>query len=255
MMLSPSAIAAIIPYSIPLWTIFTKWPAPFGPQCRYPSVAVPSVRVRPGVGSAIPAPGAIVLNTGSRRRDRFVLTADHQAEAPFEPEHTARRADVDVVDLLRRERLRPCEVVAVVRVATVDHRVVGLEERDELVECRLHDCRGQHEPEVPRCVELGDEVGEGRCADGTFGLEVLHRELVDVEDDATVTVAHQAPDEVRTHAPEADHAELRRPVGGHGRGSVVIGETPRESGATSAAPTMPASLCNCAGTISVRRSM
>ncbi len=60
-------MAAIIPYSIPLWTIFTKWPAPFGPQCRYPSVAVPSGRVRPGVGAAIPAPGAIVLKTGSSR--------------------------------------------------------------------------------------------------------------------------------------------------------------------------------------------
>ena len=34
MMLRPSAMAAIIPYSMPLWTIFTKWPAPFGPQCR-----------------------------------------------------------------------------------------------------------------------------------------------------------------------------------------------------------------------------
>ena len=31
---NPSAYAAIIPYSIPLWTILTKWPAPFGPQCR-----------------------------------------------------------------------------------------------------------------------------------------------------------------------------------------------------------------------------
>jgi hypothetical protein len=32
MMLSPSAYAAMTPYSMPLWTIFTKWPAPFGPQ-------------------------------------------------------------------------------------------------------------------------------------------------------------------------------------------------------------------------------
>ncbi len=30
----PSAYAAMIPYSMPLWTIFTKWPAPGGPQCR-----------------------------------------------------------------------------------------------------------------------------------------------------------------------------------------------------------------------------
>jgi len=26
--------SSIRPYSIPLWTIFTKWPAPFEPQCR-----------------------------------------------------------------------------------------------------------------------------------------------------------------------------------------------------------------------------
>ena len=32
MMLRPSAYAAISPYSMPLCTIFTKWPAPFGPQ-------------------------------------------------------------------------------------------------------------------------------------------------------------------------------------------------------------------------------
>jgi hypothetical protein len=31
---SPSAYAAMMPYSIPLCTIVTKWPAPFGPQWR-----------------------------------------------------------------------------------------------------------------------------------------------------------------------------------------------------------------------------
>ena len=30
------------PYSMPLWTILTKWPAPEGPQWRYPSSAVPA---------------------------------------------------------------------------------------------------------------------------------------------------------------------------------------------------------------------
>jgi len=66
MMLRPSAIADIIPYSIPLWTIFTKCPAPLGPQCRYPWAAVPS-RVRLGVGSTLPFPGAIVMKMGSSR--------------------------------------------------------------------------------------------------------------------------------------------------------------------------------------------
>ena len=34
MMFSPSAYAAMSPYSMPLCTIFTKWPAPDGPQWR-----------------------------------------------------------------------------------------------------------------------------------------------------------------------------------------------------------------------------
>ncbi len=32
----PSAYACIIPYSIPLCTIFVKWPAPVGPTCPHP---------------------------------------------------------------------------------------------------------------------------------------------------------------------------------------------------------------------------
>jgi hypothetical protein len=49
-MLRPSAMEAIMPYSMPLCTILTKWPAPFGPQRRYPWAAVSPVG-RPGVGS------------------------------------------------------------------------------------------------------------------------------------------------------------------------------------------------------------
>ena len=62
----PSAIAAIMPYSMPLCTILTKCPAPFGPQCRYPCSAVPCL-VRPGVGSSQLSPGAMVMNIGSSR--------------------------------------------------------------------------------------------------------------------------------------------------------------------------------------------
>ena len=34
MISKPSASDCIIPYSIPLWTIFTKWPAPDGADVR-----------------------------------------------------------------------------------------------------------------------------------------------------------------------------------------------------------------------------
>ena len=56
-MLKPSAKAAIMPYSMPLCTILTKCPAPEGPQCRYPSSAVPFALSRPGVGANVALAG------------------------------------------------------------------------------------------------------------------------------------------------------------------------------------------------------
>src|ERR1700749_2795270 len=105
MMDRPSAIAAIMPYSMPLCTILTKWPAPAGPQCRYPSGAAPA-RVRPGAGargSSRPGLGPVAWagrlrrGGGAQPPHRAVLAADHQAEAAFQAEHATRGADVDVV--------------------------------------------------------------------------------------------------------------------------------------------------------------
>ena len=64
-MFMPSAIAPIIPYSMPLWTIFTKCPAPLGPQWRYPCSEVDTSPSRPGVRSAASTPGASEAKTGS----------------------------------------------------------------------------------------------------------------------------------------------------------------------------------------------
>ena len=79
----PSAYACISPYSIPLCTIFTKWPAPDGADVR---VAV----------------------VGRERREdrleplhRLVLAADHQAVADLQPPDAAGDAGVDEVDPLR----------------------------------------------------------------------------------------------------------------------------------------------------------
>ena len=55
------------PYSIPLCTIFTKCPAPLGPQWRYPCSAGPGVPSRPSVRGAAPTPGASAAKTGSSR--------------------------------------------------------------------------------------------------------------------------------------------------------------------------------------------
>ena len=89
-----------------------------------------------------------------------VVTTDHQAVTTLQAEDTTRCAAVDVVDLLLGEVHGARDVVAVVRVAAVDQGVAGCEQWNELVDCRLHDRRGKHDPHVARRLELVDEVGE-----------------------------------------------------------------------------------------------
>src|SRR4026208_1309954 len=96
----------MIPYSMPLWTILTKWPAPFGPPWRYP---------RPGVSADGPAPGrgGEVAGAGSQpREDRIEvldhrgLAADHQAVPSLSSPDPAAGAHVHVGDAPRGERPR-----------------------------------------------------------------------------------------------------------------------------------------------------
>ena len=66
-MSKPSAIACIMPYSMPLWIILTKWPAPLGPgvQIALLGARVAALAVRGG-GMA-PRPGASAAKMGSSR--------------------------------------------------------------------------------------------------------------------------------------------------------------------------------------------
>jgi hypothetical protein len=110
---------------MPLWTIFTKWPAPEGPQCRYPCSAVPPSLSRPGVRGMVARAGGERLEDRVEALHDLGLAADHQAVAALEPPDAAARAHVDVVDVLRLEPLRARDVVVVVRVAAVDDGVAG----------------------------------------------------------------------------------------------------------------------------------
>ncbi len=57
------------PYSMPLWTIFTKCPAPAGPQWSHPRSAVlgSPAAARVGVRSAASTPGARASKIGASR--------------------------------------------------------------------------------------------------------------------------------------------------------------------------------------------
>ncbi len=121
----------MMPYSMPLWTILTKWPLPTGPQCSQPSSEVPGSWSRPGVRSTLPRPGAQGLEDRLEPLDHGRLAADHQAVAALETEHAAAGAGIDVGDLLGGQVLGAPDIVLEVRVAAVDHRVAGLEQGRE----------------------------------------------------------------------------------------------------------------------------
>src|SRR5262249_38022012 len=123
---------------MPLWIIFTKCPAPGGPQWRYPSSAVlrPARSSRPFVRPISPRPllppfRAPHLAAPGRQRaedrveplDRLALAADHQAVAALEAPDAAAGAHVDVVDAAPGELAGAGDVVVVVRVAAVDQGV------------------------------------------------------------------------------------------------------------------------------------
>ena len=150
---------------MPLCTIFTKWPGAVG-------AAVEVALLGRARGTGAPGRALRRVDAGRERgedrvevRDDVVLAADHEAEAALEAEHAAARADVDVVDALRAKRVGAVDVVAVVGVAAVDDDVALGEQRRELVERRLDDRGGHHDPDGARLAELGDEVVE-RGPDG-----------------------------------------------------------------------------------------
>ena len=193
---------------MPLCTILTKCPAPFGPQCRYPPRPCPA---RPGRASG----GA--RRAGRERREERIETAhdvrfaaDHQAVAALETPHAAARAAVDVVKTMGRQSLRPVHVVPIVRVAAVDDHVARRQDRDELCERVVHDGGGNHQPHDARCRELRDEIAERRAADRAVADERTNRVRGYVVHYAVEVVAQPAPYHVGAHAPQTDHAYLHR---------------------------------------------
>src|SRR5206468_2974908 len=68
------------------------------------------------------------VETLYRRR----LATDHHAIAALKSPDAATRADVDVVNALRRKLFRAPNIVDVVRVAAIDQDVAGLDERQEI---------------------------------------------------------------------------------------------------------------------------
>ena len=151
---------------MPLWTIFTKWPAPLGPQWRYPCSAVPPSASRPGVRAMWPHP------RGEPREDRIEmlhdsgLAPDHQAVSALPPPDPPAGAHVHVVDLLRGELPGAADVVHVVGVPAIDEDIAGLEMGHKIADRSVHDGRRDHEPDRARRGEPRRQLGDRGDAEG-----------------------------------------------------------------------------------------
>jgi hypothetical protein len=163
-------------------------------------------------------PGADLLAPSAPRRQRGEdgvqplydgrLATDHLAITALEAPDATRRTDVDVVDPALGERLRPANVVVIVRVATVDDGIVGFEQGREFVKGGVDDGRRHHDPDRARLLELGDQVGD-RSGRRRASLRQVERRLwMNIEDHALLAGAEAATNHVGPHPSESDHSEF-----------------------------------------------
>ncbi len=197
-----------MPYSIPLWTIFTKCPAPGGPQWRYPCSAELLTFSRPGVRGAESTGGASVAKNRIQVPDDLSLTADHLAISPLQPRDAPARSDVDIVNSLGCQLLGPANVVAIVGITTVDENIVLRESRGHLLDHLVDDGGGDHQPDGARLLQLGDEVVErrrpGRALLDEF-LDHLGRQIID---GTLVASTHETTHHIGAHSSQPNHCEL-----------------------------------------------
>ena len=136
------------------------------------------------------------------------FTADHHAVAALEPPDASARAYVHVVDAPGRQLPGAPDVVDVIRIATVDHDVVFLEQRHQILDGRVDDCRRDHQPDDARLTELLHQLGERRRSLSAGRCELLHRAGIAVVHDAGVVIAQETAHHIRAHPAETDHSEL-----------------------------------------------
>ncbi len=182
-----------MPYSIPLWTIFTKWPAPAGPDSS----------------PAFVRPGRQRLKNRREPFHHLRVAADHQAVAFCQPPDAAARARIHEIQLLRRQRRGAPHRVPVIRIPAVNDRVARRKMRRQQIDRLVHRrARRNHQPDRPRRLELRDQFLERINARRAFLDHAAHRRRVSIEPHDAMSAAHQPLHHEAAHLAQANHPQF-----------------------------------------------
>jgi len=118
------------------------------PRCRSPFRVPEYEEYRPGRAPS-------VLKIGSRCfTDDFIFAANHLAVAAIETPNAAASAHVAIVNAFRAQLFRAANIVNVIGVSAVNDDVVLFELRTRSCQRRVHDSRGDHQPDCARLLEF-----------------------------------------------------------------------------------------------------
>jgi hypothetical protein len=145
------------------------------------------------------------------------FAADHQAVTTLLTGNAATGTDIDMVKARCGQILGAPNVVAVIRIAAVDHDVARVEIRYQVSECLVHGTSRYHQPDRPRPGHLRDQFGKRRSAFGAVTLQAGHHRRLPVMNDTPVALLQQAPNHARAHSTQTYHSELHviLPCPGH----------------------------------------
>ena len=112
------------------------------------------------------------LNTGSEGREdrlkqpqRFVRATGHEAVPALLTPHPAAGPTVDIGDASPLKRVRPTDVLVIVRIAAIHDHVAGAEQRNQLGQDSVHGSGRHHQPDGSRWRQYSNEIRQVLRAD------------------------------------------------------------------------------------------
>src|SRR6185369_16906423 len=118
------------------------------------------------------------------------LAANHHAVASLQPPHTATRANVDVMNALRRQFFGAPNVVDVIRIPTVDENVFCIEQWQKIFDSLTHYGSRNHQPDHTRRIKSLYKIRQRAGAGGVLFDQLAYSNLRPVEHHATVAIPY-----------------------------------------------------------------